>query len=345
MVLLKRPLPPHRPASWHRGFTLVELLVAITVVGILMVAVIGILSEATLMTTQSRKQTDIDSQSRMIFDRMGQDFAGMFKRTDVDYLFAKSTGNDTLFFYSDAPALADTASSYQNPTALIGYRVNASFQLERLGSGLVWGGTPPDGAAFLTYPSTPTAIPPPPDPNSTFLNPGWSNLIGTAPAFSNGTAADYYHVLGDAVFRLEYCFLLKPLKQPNGTVLPACYSNLAYRTAAQGATPDPTTLYAAGSTATTLYGLGVTNVEAIVVTLALVDVKSRQMLTAANLQTLAAALPDPQDSNLSAAPPQLMAQTWNASLTSIMNSGLPRAAVGNVHVYQRTFYLGTLPTN
>ena len=335
MAFLNRSSPPPHAASRHKGFTLVELLVAIAVVAILMAAVIGILSDATLVTTQSRKHMDADGQARMIFDRMGEDFAGMFKRRDVDYLFAKSTGNDTLYFYSDAPALAGTTSAYPNSTALIGYRISTSFQLERMGSGLVWGGAPPNGVDFLTYPLTPTSNPPSPDLNSTFMNPVWSTL---------GTESDFYRVLGDAVFRLEYCFLLKPLKQPNGEMSPACYSNLAYRTAAQGASPDPLTLYAPGSTPTTLYGLGVTNVQAIVVTMALLDAASRKLVSASTVQSLADALPDSLDSNLSSSPPQLMAQTWNASLATL-KSGWPKAAVGNVHIYQRTFYLGTLPNN
>ncbi len=81
-----------------RAFTLVELLVALVVTAILVAIMFGLLSSATMLTTQSRKQIDADSEARMIFDRISSDFAGMFKQPNVDYIFAKPTGNDAPFF-------------------------------------------------------------------------------------------------------------------------------------------------------------------------------------------------------------------------------------------------------
>ena len=48
---------------------------------------------------------DVDSQARMIFDRLAGDFAAMPKRNDVDYAFLSQPGNDRFFFYSEAPAI------------------------------------------------------------------------------------------------------------------------------------------------------------------------------------------------------------------------------------------------
>ncbi len=329
---MRPPTPTSIPTGLanRKGFTLVELLVALAVVAILMVTMIGVLSSTTLLTTQSRKQIDADSEARMIFDRMRADFAGMVKRPDVDYIFARAIGNDALFFYSEAPALADASSAYPNTCALIGYRINSVNQLERLGKGLTWGSPPPDGPSFLTYAST-TTSPLSPDTNSTFANAAWAPLVGSAPAYNNGASLTYYHLLGDAVFRLEFCFLLKPLKQTDGSVLPAVYSNLPYDTRPnQLINPVPSSLY----------GLGAANIQAIVVTMAILDVNSRKIVSSSTLQTLAGDLLDPTDADLASSPPKLMAQTWDAALASATLPAAMKHAASNVHIYQRTFYLG-----
>jgi prepilin-type N-terminal cleavage/methylation domain-containing protein len=324
------PLPPAPTGiASQKGFTLVELVVAMAIVLILMATMIGLLSSTSMITLQSRKQIDADSEARMIFDRMKSDFDGMVKRPDVDYIFARPTGNDALFFYSEAPALADGASAYSNTCALVGYRINSSNQLERLGKGLTWGAAPPDGPVFLAYAST--TAPLSPDSNSTFANSAWSALVGTAPAYNNGTSSIYYHVLGDSVFRLEICFLLKPLKQTDGSVLPAIYSNLPYDIRPnQLISPVPSSLY----------GLGSSEIQAIVVTMAILDLNSRKIVSAANLQALAGDFLDPTDTELASTPPKLMAQTWSAALVNTTFTGVMKQAASNVHIYQRVFYLG-----
>ena len=123
---------------------------AVLVLLILMVA--QIMSGATRTTGQSRQRLDADSEARMIFGRMAGDFARLVNRKDIDFLFIdKQAGNDQLFFFSEAPAVTPTAASATDPTqpvALVGYRISTDYQLERLGKGLTWGGTPPDGAVF-----------------------------------------------------------------------------------------------------------------------------------------------------------------------------------------------------
>jgi hypothetical protein len=155
--------------------------------------------------------------------------------------------------------------------------------------------------------------------------------VGTAPAYNNGVSTTYYHVLGDAVFRLEFCFLLKPLTRTDGSVLPAIYSNLPYDTRAdQPISPVPSSLY----------GLGPADIQAIVVTVAILDAKSRKIVSAANLQTLASALVDPTVADLTSSPPKLMAETWNTALANATFTGAMKTAASDVHIYQRTFYLG-----
>ncbi len=113
--------------------------------------------------------------------------------------------------------------------------------------------------------------------------------------------------------------------------LPAIYSNLPYDTRPNQITnPVPSNLY----------GLGTSDIQAIVVTMAILDVNSRKIVSTANLQTLAGDLLDPTDADLTSTPPKLMAQTWDAALVNTTFTGVMKNAASNVHIYQRTFYLG-----
>jgi hypothetical protein len=326
---------------------LVELLVSIAVVTILMAAMISLLNSTTFISGESSKHLDEDNEARAVFDRMAGDFGRIVNRTDVDYIFRKAPGNETCFFYSEAPALQNTSSvsyaaSLQSTVALIGYKINSSYQLERLGIDMVLGASPPNGMVFLTYPQA--ASPPQPGtaadaPNSlsTFANPVWQPLVGTpndTPPYSTGTdgTSSDYHILGPNVFRLEYCFLLKPYVTSTGTVLPAAYSDVPYDTRAS---PGPNFA--------SQYGLGLNNVQAIVVVIAILDAKTRKIISTANLGTLAGSL---SDSNFSIATPVtpsviLMAQNWESEMAVTNFSGVLKVAAQNVRIYQRTFYLSS----
>src|SRR5436190_11660926 len=140
------------------AFTLLELLFSIAFLRLLIVLVARIMSSATLATSQSTKQMDSNSQVRLIFERMANDFAGIIKRQDIDYIFAKQNGNDTMYFFSEAAKYFDTsvADSAKSSVSLVGYRINSSFQLERLSRGLTWDGqvapapSSPGSIVFLT---------------------------------------------------------------------------------------------------------------------------------------------------------------------------------------------------
>ena len=109
----------------------------------MLVILVGrLMSGATSAINQSSKRMDSDSQVRLIFDRMANDFSAIVRRQDVDYIFAKQNGNDTMYFFSEAAKYFDTSvsDSAKSSLALVGYRVNSSFQLERLSRGLTWDG-------------------------------------------------------------------------------------------------------------------------------------------------------------------------------------------------------------
>jgi prepilin-type N-terminal cleavage/methylation domain-containing protein len=162
------------------GFTLVELLVAMAVLAIIVVAASQILSLAAKLTTINNKHMDANDQARMVFDRMANDFARITRRPDADFIFYKNvptaspptTGiNDVMYFYTEGASYFDSStfgsppSAYpstgpeKNAISLVGYRINdfagyASatpptqlqdpdyYQLERLGKALSWDGGP-----------------------------------------------------------------------------------------------------------------------------------------------------------------------------------------------------------
>ena len=212
-----------------------------TVLTLLVLLVAELTSSATRVTLGDREHLDADSEARLTFDRVGTDIARMVRRMDVDYLFAKETTpsqgtNDKMFFYSEAPGFYDggNGSNLQvcSSVGLIGYRINAAFQLERLGKLLTWDGTPagtsssgltsPGGIIFLNWPSAALN----PDPRTT-LTGNWPGTIGSvtdSPPYS-GTDPDY-HVFADEVFRLEICYLLKPIQLSTGSYQNAAYSGV-----------------------------------------------------------------------------------------------------------------------
>ena len=358
------------------GFTILELLVSVAVLALLVAVVSMIVGSASKVVKPSVQRMDSESQARLVFDRMANDFAKMVKRNDADYLFYSGAGNDAMFFYSEAPGYYDdsnTARSKKSNLALIGYRINTANAaypntpvLERLGLGLTWDGSNsaggPGGPVFLTA-NAAAANPAVPDPATTLAG-NW----GGSPATPLGTLArNYsdgrdpyasggdpgsYHVLSDLVFRMEIQFLLT-----DGTlsVLPltnqtATKNNLTAN-APPTVTDDADSGYSPGSRwfdsstnrgylctkasskAATWNLIGMQDISAIVVTLAVLDSNSRKIITG-NLSS--AALVD-------AASGTPVAKTWMDYLNNPANiasaSGIPLPAAAQVRVYQRTFYL------
>src|ERR1700730_3694052 len=192
----------------RRGaFTLVEVLVSIVALTAFILMVSRLVNSASTITTLGNKHMDADSEGRSVLDRMAVDFSQIVKRADVDCIFYKnatpSAVNDAMFFYSEAPAYFDSAINNTNKSsvALVGYRVNSSLQLERLGKGLTWDGTAsPGSVVFFTYSGAT------PNPAST-LAVNWSSIGTAANNYIDGVDSDY-HVISDRCYRLEIAFLL-----------------------------------------------------------------------------------------------------------------------------------------
>ncbi len=365
-----------------KGFTLVELLVSMAVLALLLMMISHMVNSATVLTTGSRSRMDADSQARVIFDRITVDFQGMLKRKDLDYIFSKqgsssSAANDKMFFFSEVPAhysnSTDPAESFRSPVALVGYRINTNYQLERVGKTLAWdgGGNDPGSLVYLSLPTgTTTPV------STTTLAGNWASAIGTAPSYS-GTDDDY-HIIAENVYRMEICFQVKDLTNPNAPK--AAYSNypVAYfgtgagnATTASSSSPGSPKIgdrwYDTANNRAFIYSsvagqacwqpLGVDDLLGVVIAIALIENKGFQIIADPSTGAIkaglggkmVAAFADPTDSDLqpasSTTQPKLMAETWHAALDSPgfgqskIDPAFPQAASSGIRIYQRLLTL------
>lgn len=137
------------------------------------------------------------------------------------------------------------------------------------------------------------------------------NWNGTSPTFTvpmtnlPALQATNRQTLSPGIFRLKYALLTKESGTTSATLTNGSTTSL-------------------------------TNLAAVVVGVAVIDDKSRKLLSAQQLQSLAAALPDPPASN-----PDPLA-TWQAAINSpdfATKAGIPPGVVPGVRVYQRYFYV------
>lgn len=336
------------------AFSLIEMLVAAAVFVLLVLVVAQIVNSASSVAGESRKRLDADSQARTVMDRLAQDFGRMNKRADVDFLFTAETGNDRMFFVSEVPGyFSGVPAGNQSGLSLVGYRVNDSHVLERLGKGLAWsGGGANNEIAFISYD--------PAGQSGSFQPLAASTTAGNPAAAAGATDADF-QVISDAVFRAEFCYLLKDGTFSTKPVsAPAGLQNTLSAGAAPSVTDGSGNGYSVGSRwydttsrrgyicvdatpgAAVWTALGWKDVNAVVVAVAALDAASRKI--APDLQAAATALPDITDDDLQAATPRLMEEIWTTKIRDgsfAQAAGLPAKAAAATRVYQRYLYLNT----
>jgi type II secretory pathway component PulJ len=303
-----------------RAFTLAELVVTVGVLALLVFFATQLLNSAATVTTFGHRQMDADAQARQLLDRMTIDFAQMVKRSDVDY-YVKSnntpgsglrrvlqTGNDQVAFYSAVPGYYPGAN-YQSPVSLVAYRVNSNSssssynKMERMGKGLLWNAVTPSPAPVVFIP-IPLASPlpigelPSPTPNP-LPTPAWPEASSATASWSDS------EVIGPQVFRFEYCYQLKD----------GSFSDVPWITSIHG---SPS---------------GMQDVSAIVVDIAVIDPKSKVLLTNAQINTLAGHLSDFRTGR----PPGDLRTQWQDTLNA--NTTLPRPAISGIRLYERFIYL------
>lgn len=345
-------------AKGSPAFTLVEMLVTVAVLMVLVMLVSQITNSTSNTTSNSTKRLDADSQARLVFSCMAEDFAGMLNRRDVDCFFVKNsqassspTGNDSFYFYSASSGYS--VSGQKNGAAsnlsMVGYRIsNHQLQsgsdaalypdtiLERVGAGLDFQTKTSkfpvqlSQVSYLVYSgSLPVQTSTLPYTHGAFIGEGstWDGNSLTRASLDSSCAA-----LGDGVFRMEFCFQVKdPTKYKNKTFVSPVNP---------GAQPWTTTDFSSPGASTNNKSISMRNVysdaQAVVVTLAILDPKSRVIVTPAMLKDGAAALVDGDDPTVASA--------WVTAInngTFKTKSKMPQSAVSQVRVYQRVFPLGS----
>lgn len=286
------------------AFTIIEVLVATTVLSLMIVLIAQLFSSATSVITLGNKRMETDVEARALLDRMAIDFGRMIQRADVDY-FVKSptdamTGdNDQIAFYAEVPGYYPSSGS-QSPVSLVAFRMNASkLCLERLGKGLLWsGGATASNTAMVFLPLT---------------------IKGEWPAATNQNSDSNYEVFSSQIFRFEYGYVVKGQTLPDGTMLPSIYSTTPWDTRA-------------GVAHTSIRGFQ--DVSAIVVSIAMIDSKSRVPVSDTSLSALAASMADFDPSQYPN--PGDLEKQWQSKIDG---SGLPKSVTSGICIYRRTFSL------
>ncbi len=285
-----------------------------------------------------------------MLNRIGFDIARMIKRSDVDYYCKQPTGytghgnghgygkklqtgqqgSDQIAFFCQVEGYYPPPSSAGSSISLVGYRVNANsgspayLRLQRMGKGLLWNGASNSTNAntakypIVFLPQTISAIEP------------WSAAI------NNGSSAasqdEDYEILGPLVFRLEYWYLLH-----NGNLTDV---------------PWDRDVRPAQITLTNPTSIGLVDVQAIGVAMAVIDPASRSLVPTASLFDLASDLDDfataPGRGIAGAKKAGDIENKWNVVLQTVASTGqtssgatsrVPPAAASAVRVYSRYFDL------
>ena len=281
------------------AFTVVEVLIAAAVLAFMAVCITQLFSGTSSLIMLGNKRMDADAEARAVLDRMAIDFGRMIRRADVDYCVKSpsvpmTAASDQIAFYAEVPGYYPATGS-QSPVSLVGFRMNTGRMcLERLGKGLLWSGVTSGTSPMVFLPLT---------------------IQGTWPAATGPASDPDYELFGPDIFRVEYGYLLKGQILPDGTVLPSAYS----------ATPWDERVGIAHSAID-----GFRDVSGMVVSLAVIDPKSRALVSGSALNVLAARMTDFDP----ARNPGDMENQWRAAIDS---SGLPKAATAAMRVYQRVF--------
>ncbi len=346
------------------AFTLIEIMVSVSILILIVLLVNQLVNSASMTTLTASKRIDSDNQARLIFAKMAEDFDAMYRRGDLHYYFLSQSGNDAFYFYCQAPGhiapqdVSGTSDASLNHSSLVGYRVSdrisggSRVELERLGRGLHWA----DGAGQTGTDGHATSVLHLP----WLIKNAFSEALADAhnnssnPYGNTSTSAPQWDVIGDQVFRMKFCFLLTDGSFSLTPILSntATLNNLT-ATAAPGTGNDSAAGYSVGSrwydtSASVAYTCinaapntalwapsGLQDVKAVVVTLALMDSKSRTTTTVSAIQKAISSMRD--------ATPGPQAATWmpqtDDAAAIARNSGLSRAAASSIRVYERFFYL------
>lgn len=329
----------------RQGFTLVELLVAMSVLVIIGVLLAQIISATSNTTVLSNRNVDAASQSRIAFDRIQLDVAGWIKRSDIDCVLQNSPAGTTppvplMQFFSAVSSSGISPRTNNRNISLISYEMrphadnpdsskSGRLCLTRAGMPVPWnvagythnGQAWASGAAFMGLKSDglPVRMD---DPSSPNLFP--AALIPQGPS---GSSTGDFDVVAAGVIRMVVGFQLYPsgeavrLAGPSGTV--DGRGQVVYAPPLRSLAPNsgPAVDY-----------VDVNGIASLVVGVVAIDTESLRSLSAQNVADLAAAFPVPADG-------QLPVKSW-ASIAGNPNSfpsSIPLPARQALRVYQRAY--------
>ena len=306
------PQATHPPLQRRFGrvaaFTLAELLVSIAVLVLLVLMTTQLINSAAIVTTQGHKLMDADSQARQLLDRMAVDVAQMVKRSDIDYYVKFNLGQQNR---NDQIAFYSTVPGYY-PSG--GSQSPVSLVGYRVNSD-------PTSPAYnkmerlgkgLVWNGVSTGTPFVFSPLT--IGATWPSAVSPITADSD------YELIGPQVFRFEYYYLLTIGGLTDQPYDSSHHSGL----------------------------VGMQDVTAIVVDIAVIDPRSRALLTEDQIATLNTGsltgsitfLADfTTDQNL----PGKFIGKWQTKLNNLISGSvtttMPREALKGIRFYERYLYL------
>jgi len=164
--------------SKKAAFTVLELLVAVSILAVLVGVVARVVSSASNSIVKSESYLDIDSEARLVFDRLAVDINRMIRKKDLYYGVEKKQGNDEFRFFSEVKGVSSAADAEKRSNySIINYRVDGNGALARAVAARTW---------FQPF---------------VLANGGNHDQIELGDS--------YFTVIAPKVFRFEYTFLLK----------------------------------------------------------------------------------------------------------------------------------------
>ncbi len=305
--------------KWPRGlwdsaaFTLVEILVAITILVIITVAMATIFASTQTLVTQSNTSMGSLDAGEAVLSQIGLDISRMALRDDVDFGFTKNgtdggTGADDSFsFYARTTGFDNSGNAVTNPRSLsvVSYRmgtdpVNPSGTALQLNYGALQVDWAAGGSSPFTLSQLVSGV------QTQYL------VGGVLPA------PGFYTTLAREVIRFEYCFMLKtdPVSSNSPPRL---------------LTPDvPATVTGTAP---------IENVAGVLVGIVVVDPHVRTLFPAgadAKLGKLFLNPPAPSSSQI-----KDFLALWSPVLTpaNLKSAGIPVSAISGIHIYQRYYPL------
>ena len=311
--------PVPRTVQAQSGFTLIELMVSIAVLGLLGGMVMQLLGSASRLTTNSRKTGDCDTEARFVLDQISADLSRRVRRPDVDAFVGKEKGDDRLYFFGETPGYSPTLTAQDRSTiSLVGYRLQQPttqgnrFALQRYARALPWESTAKETAMpFVVLAGNPRE----PLPATTLKGSSGTGTGGSFPSVLAGDKAEdiYYQTIGENIVRFEISLLRKPdLSNPSR--------------------PKDARLLLDSETPNELAAFGFSNISALVISIAVVDTQAGLRVSQATINAL-----ELGDTNPTAFPLYPLDQ-WNQAFQAKAGS-LPKALSSGIRFYQRAIQL------